>query len=131
MVLKLQKFYYKFYKSPLLKVQMLWEGQKNWKKSPILFWNYFVTSKRSGRFFHIFVAFSENLNFKIMGMTEILRSIWLFSTNKIKSSQSFSKQPTQLIVELNLSSRQKLGTILSLPFFVLRVKLFFPLTQYR
>ena len=38
-----------------------------------------------------------------MGITEILRRIWLFSANKIKSSESFSKQPTQLIVELNSS----------------------------
>jgi hypothetical protein len=30
-----------------------------------------------------------------------LRRIWLFSANKTKSSESFSKQPTQLIVELN------------------------------
>ena len=35
-----------------------------------------------------------------MGITEILRRIWLFSANKIKSSESFCKQPTQLIVEL-------------------------------
>ena len=34
---------------------------------------------------------------KRMGITEILRRIWLFSANKIKSSESFSKQPTQLI----------------------------------
>ena len=33
-----------------------------------------------------------------MGITEILRRMWLFSTNKIKSSESFSKQPTQLII---------------------------------
>ena len=45
-----------------------------------------------------------------MGITEILRRIWLFSARKIKTSESFSKQPTQLIVELNLSLRQKLGT---------------------
>ena len=32
-----------------------------------------------------------------MGITEILRRIWLFSA-KIKSSESFSKQPTQLII---------------------------------
>ena len=38
-----------------------------------------------------------------MGITEILTRIWLFSTNKIKSSEFFSKQLTQLIVELNLS----------------------------
>ena len=31
-------------------------------------------------------------------MTEILRRIWLFYGNKLKSSVSFSKQPTQLII---------------------------------
>ena len=36
---------------------------------------------------------------KRMGITEILRRIWLFSANKIKSSESF--KPTQLIIELN------------------------------
>ena len=46
-----------------------------------------------------------------MGITEILRRIWLLSANKIKSSESVSKQPTQLIVELNSSLRQKLGTL--------------------
>ena len=35
---------------------------------------------------------------KRMGITKILRRIWLFSANKIKSSESFSKQPTQLII---------------------------------
>ena len=35
---------------------------------------------------------------KRMGITEILRRVWLFSANKIKSSESMSKQPTQLIV---------------------------------
>ena len=35
---------------------------------------------------------------KRLGITEILRSIWLFSANKIKSSKSGSKQPTQLII---------------------------------
>ena len=34
-------------------------------------------------------------------MTEILREIWLLSANKTKSSEAFSKQPSQLIVELN------------------------------
>jgi len=33
-----------------------------------------------------------------MGITEILSRVWLFSANKIKSSESFSKQPTQLII---------------------------------
>ena len=46
-----------------------------------------------------------------MGRKEILRRIWLFSENKTKSSESVSKQPTQLIVELNSSLRQKLGTL--------------------
>ena len=45
-----------------------------------------------------------------MGITEILRRIWQFSANKIESSESVSKQPTQLIVELNSSLRRKLGT---------------------
>ena len=35
---------------------------------------------------------------KRMGITEILRRIWLFSVNKINSSESGSKQPTQLII---------------------------------
>ena len=35
---------------------------------------------------------------KRMVITEILRRIWLFSANKIESSESFSKQPTQLII---------------------------------
>ena len=35
---------------------------------------------------------------KRMGLTEILRRIWLFTANKIKSSESVSKQPTQLII---------------------------------
>ena len=34
------------------------------------------------------------------GITEILRRGWLFSANKIKSSESFSRQPTQIIDEL-------------------------------
>ena len=33
-----------------------------------------------------------------MGITEILRRIWLFSANKIKILESGSKQPTQLII---------------------------------
>ena len=35
---------------------------------------------------------------KRMGITEILRMIWLFFANKIKSSESISKHPTQLII---------------------------------
>ena len=33
-----------------------------------------------------------------MRNTEILKKIWLFSANKRKSSESISKQPTQLII---------------------------------
>jgi hypothetical protein len=40
---------------------------------------------------------------KRMGITKVLRRIWLFSKNRIKNSESISKQPTQLIVELNSS----------------------------
>ena len=35
---------------------------------------------------------------KKMGITEILRRIWLFSANKIKFYESVSKQPTDLII---------------------------------
>jgi hypothetical protein len=45
-----------------------------------------------------------------MGITEILRRIWLFSANKIKSSESSSNQPTQLIVELISSLRHIIVT---------------------
>jgi hypothetical protein len=41
-----------------------------------------------------------------MGITEILRRIWLFSANKIKRPESVYKQPTQL----NSSLWQKLDT---------------------
>ena len=41
-----------------------------------------------------------------MGLTEILRRILLFSANKIKSSEFFSKQPSQLIIKLNSSLLQ-------------------------
>ena len=33
-----------------------------------------------------------------MEITEILRRIWLFSASDKKSSESFSKQPTQIII---------------------------------
>ena len=50
---------------------------------------------------------------KRMGITEILGRIWLFSANKIKSSESFSKQPTQLVMELNSSLWHIIVTLLS------------------
>ena len=46
-----------------------------------------------------------------MRITETLRRIWLFSANKIKDSESFSKQPTQLISELNSSLPHIIVTI--------------------
>ena len=48
---------------------------------------------------------------KKMGITEILRRIWLFSANKIKKSEFVSKQPTQFIVELNSSLRQIIDSL--------------------
>ena len=45
-----------------------------------------------------------------MGITEILRRIWLFSANKKKSTESFSKQPTHIIVDLNSSLRHIIVT---------------------
>ena len=47
---------------------------------------------------------------KKMRIKEILRRFWLFSANKIKSYESVSKQPTQLLFKFNSSLRQKLGT---------------------
>ena len=47
---------------------------------------------------------------KRIGITEILRRICLYSANKIKSSESGSKQPTLLIVELNSSLWQIIVT---------------------
>ena len=41
---------------------------------------------------------TKYMKVKRMGITEILRMIWIFSANKIKSSESVSKQPTQLII---------------------------------
>ena len=46
---------------------------------------------------------------KITGIPEFFRRIWLFSANKIKSSES--EQPTQLVGELISSFWQKLGTL--------------------
>ena len=45
-----------------------------------------------------------------MGITEILRRIWLFSANKMQISEYSSKQPTQLIIKLNSSLRHIIVT---------------------
>ena len=47
---------------------------------------------------------------KRMVITEISRRIWLFPANKIIKTESFSKQPTQLIVKFNSSLRQIIDT---------------------
>ena len=52
-----------------------------------------------------------------MGITEIFRKIWLFSANKERSSESFIKQPTQLIVELNSSLQHIIVTLLLLHYY--------------
>ena len=52
---------------------------------------------------------------KRIGTTEILRRICLFSANKMKSSEYFSKQPNQLIVELNSSLQHIIVTKLRNP----------------
>jgi len=51
-----------------------------------------------------------------MGITEILRRIWLFSANKIKRSESYSKQPTQHIVQLKSSLWHIIVTLGNLKF---------------
>ena len=61
-----------------------------------------TTSLQSWLFTNIFRA-TRYIKLKRMGITEILRRIWLFSANKIKSYEYSSKQPTQLIVGLNSS----------------------------
>ena len=53
----------------------------------------------SGEFTWLFtnrLRATRYMNFKRIGITEILRRVWLFSANKIKSSESGSKQPSQL-----------------------------------
>ena len=59
---------------------------------------------------------------KRMEITEIVRGIWLFSAHKIKSSEYFSKQPTQLTVKLNLSLRHIIVTfaLLDHPMYMIR-----------
>ena len=49
---------------------------------------------------------TRHMKIKRMGKTEVLRRIWLFSANKIKSSE----KATQLIVKLNTSLRHIIVT---------------------
>ena len=48
--------------SSYFKVQILCEGEENWKKF-VFFLNYLVSSNQSGRFFQICMTISECLNF--------------------------------------------------------------------
>ena len=50
---------------------------------------------------------------KRMGIKESLRRFWLFSANKIKSSEYGNKQPTELNVKLNSSLRHIIVKIMS------------------
>ena len=59
-----------------------------------------INDELSWLFTNIFNT-TKYIKVKRIGITEILRIIWLFSVNKIKSSESFSKQPTQLTIKLN------------------------------
>ena len=46
------------------KIHIFWEGHKFFMKSPNFIWNYLVASKKVSRLRHIFVAFSEYINFR-------------------------------------------------------------------
>ena len=56
-----------------------------------------------------------------MGITENLRRIWLFSPSKIKGFDSFSKQPTQLIFQLNSSLWHIIVTVIADPKTVVKI----------
>ena len=52
----------------IIKFQIFWEGRKNWKTTPALFLFLNICKfKKVGRFILTFVAFSEYLNFKMIG----------------------------------------------------------------
>ena len=57
------------------KVKKLWEKAIKFKKISQLFWCLLSSIKTSGRFFQIFVAFSEKLNFNER-QNENLMTIW-------------------------------------------------------
>ena len=46
-----------------VKVKILWEGHKIWKNLPPVLTKQLFLLSSSGRFFQIFVAFSEKLDF--------------------------------------------------------------------
>jgi hypothetical protein len=47
---------------------------------------------------------------KRMGISDILRRIWLLSANKIKNSESVGKQPTQLIIAAEIRHTESEST---------------------
>ena len=57
------------------------------------------------------ISATSYMKVKRMGITETLRKIWLFDANKMKSSESGSKQPTQIIFKLNSSLRHIIVTL--------------------
>ena len=65
-----------------------------------IMWQLWATMMRLRQWVELVVnrlSATRLMKVKKMGITEILRRIGLFSVNKIKSSESFIKQPTQLI----------------------------------
>ena len=54
------------YKSKVstFKVQIFWEGHKNFSHLPLFIWQYLILSNYNWKMGQIFVAFSEYLNFK-------------------------------------------------------------------
>ena len=55
----------------LSKVQLFWEGHKNFEKISHLVWRYWENVKTSGRFFSNFVALSQYRNFNSLSKVKI------------------------------------------------------------
>ena len=64
-----------------------------------------------------FQRFSATRCMKVnwMGMEIISRRIWLFSANNLKSSESVSKQPTQLIIVAEIRHNYSYFTMILIP----------------
>ena len=97
-----------------IKVQILWEGHKIWKNlPPVLTKQLFLLSsvKKSGRFFQIFVAFSEKLDFTLWnhflispGGALAYSGTWYFSANLIGSGSFSSGLRISLAVSSSLDA---------------------------
>ena len=84
----------------LIKVQTLW-GHKVWKKSPTCFDKTLVllsSIKTSGRFFQIFVAFSEKLDFTIKWM--LMKSLMVGSVHHFRAEEILERKKVQILQEL-------------------------------